>query len=541
MKITINNYDEIAAKIDWGKMPEPVAQTHKRLMPIASKNNWSQYNTSPQIHETVDLFFKRIESLMAPQPANKTEKKAAEKQPSKPQSIPASKPAKAAKNLPAESIKEKATRPKKEKVVYDTKEVEHIENDVSFIRRYANMHGKTKTADQILRLLKGLQKAMVEKRITKQSPYAKEIMGMQESLATCYERMNGAGTIELTITATKLKRYLAIANSEQKMLSVALLTAYISLHGAKDARDKARKLLDRINTAIENGAVTKADKYFKPLNAALQNLQQFITDHKSMLSVQQAELNGLAGIPGAETVQAVPDRKNHKIDLYDLWEARRAVPQESFSGFGNAEETKVIPLPMPASPSVRVMNSMDFTRLKFKTLGFKGKWKAFIGDPAPGFKAMISGKPKLGKSTLAIEFAGYLARNHGRVLYVAKEEGLDKTLQDKLNRPEVKHPNLEVADGIPDNSILARADFIFLDSVTKLGLTPEALSNLEASLPGKSFIDILQTTKDGVFRGSDAFQHNVDVVIEVPERGKAIQFGRFNQGGEMDISFPQAA
>jgi hypothetical protein len=27
----------------------------------------------------------------------------------------------------------------------------------------------------------------------------------------------------------------------------------------------------------------------------------------------------------------------------------------------------------------------------------------------------------------------------------------------------------------------------------------------------------------------------VDVVIEVPEKGKAIQMGRFNQGGEIDI------
>jgi hypothetical protein len=27
----------------------------------------------------------------------------------------------------------------------------------------------------------------------------------------------------------------------------------------------------------------------------------------------------------------------------------------------------------------------------------------------------------------------------------------------------------------------------------------------------------------------------VDVVIEIPEKGKAVQFGRYNQGGEMDI------
>lgn len=29
--------------------------------------------------------------------------------------------------------------------------------------------------------------------------------------------------------------------------------------------------------------------------------------------------------------------------------------------------------------------------------------------------------------------------------------------------------------------------------------------------------------------------HDVDVVIEIPELGRAVQFGRFNQGGEMQI------
>lgn len=30
-------------------------------------------------------------------------------------------------------------------------------------------------------------------------------------------------------------------------------------------------------------------------------------------------------------------------------------------------------------------------------------------------------------------------------------------------------------------------------------------------------------------------QTDADVVIEVPERGKAVQFGRFNQSGEISI------
>jgi predicted ATP-dependent serine protease len=146
---------------------------------------------------------------------------------------------------------------------------------------------------------------------------------------------------------------------------------------------------------------------------------------------------------------------------------------------------------------------------------------------------MVFGKPKMGKSYLCIDFAGYLARNHGKVLYVAKEEGLDMTLQKKLNDKDVAHPNLYVASVLPEN--LSNYDFIFLDSINKLGLSPEDLSRLKAFNPSKSFIFIFQTTKMGAFRGANTFQHDVDVVIEVPEKGKAVQMGRFNQGGEVGI------
>jgi len=146
---------------------------------------------------------------------------------------------------------------------------------------------------------------------------------------------------------------------------------------------------------------------------------------------------------------------------------------------------------------------------------------------------MIFGKPKMGKSYLCVDFAGYLARHHGNTLYVAREEKLDATLQKKLNDKAVKHPCLDVSDHLPGD--LSRYQFIFLDSVNKLGLSPQDLEQLKQENPGKSFIDVHQTTKDGKFRGTNEYQHDVDVVIEVPEKGKAVQFGRFNQGGEIEI------
>jgi predicted ATP-dependent serine protease len=181
----------------------------------------------------------------------------------------------------------------------------------------------------------------------------------------------------------------------------------------------------------------------------------------------------------------------------------------------------------------KVMSSVDFSSLEFDSIGFKGKWKKLIGDPSVGFSAMIFGKPKMGKSYLAPDFAGYLANNHGSVLYVAAEEKLDATLQKKLLDKNVASENLYVSDSLPKS--LKKYDFVFIDSINKIRMTPMDVERLRLSNKGISFVFIFQTTKQGQFRGGNEFQHDVDIVIEIPEKGKAIQFGRFNQGGHMKI------
>jgi hypothetical protein len=114
------------------------------------------------------------------------------------------------------------------------------------------------------------------------------------------------------------------------------------------------------------------------------------------------------------------------------------------------------------------------------------------------------------------------------------------TLQKKLNEKAVAHPNLYVSSYLPTS--LDSYDFIFLDSVNRLGLEPTDLNKMKAKNPSKSFVFIFQSTKDGNFRGANSFQHDVDVVIEVPRKGKAVQMGRFNQGGEVSIfDYPLAA
>ena len=123
-------------------------------------------------------------------------------------------------------------------------------------------------------------------------------------------------------------------------------------------------------------------------------------------------------------------------------------------------------------------------------------------------------------------------RNHGKV-HVPKEEGLDYTLQEKLNNKNVKHPNLFVTGTMTNN--LSAYDFIFLNSVNRIGLTPEDLQALKTKYPDKSFIYIFQSTKQGSFGGENSFQHDVAVVMEVHEKGRVVQMGALTREGEMNI------
>ncbi len=395
----------------------------------------------------------------------------------------------------------------------DARPVEQVDDEIRFIKRYALLHGKTKTDAQILNFINSLQKAILERRIRKSSPYAQEISYIQDNLVRLYNKMDKEVTIK--VRDNVLEEFLAIAGTVKVRSSVKYLKRYIRIQGKHINKEKAQKLIDLIQKAVKTGTIPKSDPYADRLDRVSQSLQTFtklakkgdtLAIHKSVLNGIQDALDGCSCCSGGNCKEG-----------------------ELLEGLGEPSATAV----GPDSSGNNIMSSVDFAEMNFDTLGFKGKWRELIGDPCESFTAMVYGRPKMGKSYLCIDMAGYLARDHGDTLYVAKEEKLDATLQQKLNDTNVKHPCLFVSDHLPDD--LSPYQFIFLDSVNKLQLTPEDLEQLKTANPGKSFIYIFQSTKDGHFRGANQFQHDVDVVIEVPEKGKAVQYGRFNQGGEMEI------
>lgn len=387
--------------------------------------------------------------------------------------------------------------------------VARIDDAVRFIKRYVLMHGKIKTDVQILNFINSLQRAILERRVRSTSAFAKQIQYIQENLIKLYNKMGRE--VEIRLQDNVLNEFTTIAGSEKIRLTVSYMKRYVGIQGKHITKDKAQKLYQLITIAIGKGQIKEADPHTKNIKKVVAALKKFVD--KAMpadtLQIHSTVLNG----------------------IHQALDGCCAACDKDKGNLGSIDGGAVKQTDMAIAGENGIMNSVDFANMKFETLGFAGEWKDFIGDPAAGFSAMISGKPKMGKSYLCADFAGYLARHHGETLYVAGEEKLGNTLQQKID--SVKHACLHVTGTLPKD--LSPYSFVVIDSVTRLGLNAGDLRRLKAMNPETSFIYVFQVTKNGQFRGENNFQHDVDVVIEVPKKGRAIQYGRYNQGGEMEI------
>jgi len=187
-----------------------------------------------------------------------------------------------------------------------------------------------------------------------------------------------------------------------------------------------------------------------------------------------------------------------------------------------------------------VMHGESLVKQNIPTYEFSEPYSDFIGHPTENFSAIVYGLPKSGKSNFSIQFASYLARQFGKVLYVASEEGLQsKTLIDKVkynlsDNREIffsgSRDMAEVRKQIKEKDY----KFVFFDSLNVLHLTSAQLEDIKQENKDKAFISVLQSTKDGAFKGNQDFAHNCDVVIKV-DNGIASQVGRFNAPAELRI------
>ena len=378
---------------------------------------------------------------------------------------------------PKKEPKAKKESKKKEKPTSNATPVEALSPEVKLIKRVITLQGKTmkkansEKTNNPRAILNAIQRAIRTKQIRKTSKYADEIMYAQDALIRMVNgSLNGTLSGADVINFTRYDDLEKVAHSEVVSEAAKIAAQFIKIQEQAGKEKEAGTLLKRIEKSNEKG---------EEIDGMKKALKNYVDGKTTKLKASEQVLRGLHGI----------------VDV-------------------NFESGDVV-------------NSTTIEGKNFDTLDFHGRWEGFFGKPSPDFKFMFYGKPGNGKSTFALQFAGYLSKELGKsVLYVANEEGFGYTLQEKVKRLNVANSNLYLCDSVPDD--LSQFDVVFLDSVNNLGLEPE---DLKAMPSGKAYVYVFQTTKDGNYMGKQEFAHDVDTVVRVENMNAYKDKNRY--GGEI--------
>lgn len=511
--ITDKNYFIEIERIGASSLPDTLRKSHEFV--VKSTNNgssWDTYQSNETIRKVINLYFEKLNQYLGTQPANKTQAPKSEPRP-----VPIRKTSSTAKPKSAKT----EHKPKKANQK-SRKKVEHIREEIKFIKRFVALHNKVKSPNSVLSLLKALQKSIIQKLIRKTSPLAKEIQTIQDKLVNLYNSMKGDFKIE--INEKDLAKLVVIAGGEEVYPSINIMKRYISLQGKEAEQKKLDSFIKQIEGALQKKKIGEDDPYLDKVRTILNTLKK--AKAGTVLSMAKAELNGLEGI-----VKACGCRTK-ATSLGKIYNTSGRVLRRCKSGTYSDAKKGACSHHKGLSG---VLTAEEIANRKFEYLAFSPPWSNLVGRPATNFTMMLHGEPGAGKTTLLLKFAKYLANTFGKVLYVSSEEFAASTMTEKVNTLLNPFPaNLEFAENLKDPE-LSQYDFLILDSVNDLGLQLQDYKGLRAKYPNTAFILILQHTKAGNYRGGKDWEHEIEIGGEVENGVITIYRNRYGVKGSMNF------
>ncbi len=175
------------------------------------------------------------------------------------------------------------------------------------------------------------------------------------------------------------------------------------------------------------------------------------------------------------------------------------------------------------------LDDIDLNQIQRMPSGVEQLDLVLGGGFVPGSLTLLGGRPGIGKSTLILKLANYLA-NTKRVLYVSGEENLGqiKLRANRLNvKNDVRFLNEQNSHNIMATALKNQVEFLIIDSI-QTTQTPDAtgvsgsVSQLKAiALELMEFAKSNQitvvlvghVTKDGDIAGPKHLEHMVDTVV----------------------------
>jgi hypothetical protein len=512
--INRSNYDKIISEFGIENLNPVLKAEHENYLSIQEF-----YDDDKDIRETVDIYLKAVEKFIRKFQAEQSETRPKKKSANEGASKSESKKFKTKiKKKPLNTKVKPTQRPKG--INANAKNVEHIREEIKFIRRYIRLHNKEKPAYSILSLIKSLQRSIIQKLIRKTSPYAAEIRLIQDKLVKAYNNAKGHD-IKLGIKEDELSKLVSIAGGEEVYPSINIMKRYVGMQGKAFDPKKIESFIRHIESVIKKKKVRSDDPYHDKVKVILKSIKKLKGGNFVQLS--QSELNGLEGIVNACSCKhglgkiyktRGPLRKCKKGTYTDSDEQGACSHNKGLSGVLTAEEM-----------ANRQLDLLDFFSF----------WLSLFGKPANNFTLMIHGEPHNGKTIFLLKLAQYLANNFGDVLYVSSEEFASPTMTKKVS--EFLNPlpdRLHFAENLTDPD-LSQYNFVILDSVNDLGLRINDFKELRKEHPDTAFIFILQHTKSGNFRGGKDWEHLAEIVGEVEKGVISITKNRYAPKTSIDF------
>ena len=502
--ITTNNYFRDIQTVSINTLPETLKKNHEFLVKVTVGGaSWASYKNSEQIHKTIDAYLVKLNEWIKTQKPHSPVKGESKK----PAKIPVAKKVKATKP-PVIKLKKETSKKFSGKI----HKVEHLIEEIKFIKRYVGLHNKVKTPSAILNFIKAVQKAIVQKIIAKTSSFAEEIRLIQDKLVKTYNNLKGNASVSIEINETDLARMVGIAGGEEVYASIPIIKRYIGMEGKMVEPAKINAFVSHIENVIKKEAL-KSDPYADKVKKILATLKRNLKGKREAINVSETELNGLSKI----VKHCDKHYHKHHVGNYTKHHSHRhsSHSHHSLHGLG-------------------VLTAEEVVNQHFDLLPFSGQWQALVGQPARNFTMMLHGEPGSGKTTFMLKFVKYLS-SMGSVLYVSSEEFNSSTLKAKV---------LEYLTPLPQNvhfamdthsSDLSQYDFVILDSINDIGLNLEDFKAMKRAHPNTAFVLLLQHTKAGQFRGGKEWEHEAAIAGVVNEGIISIYKNRFGVKGTMNF------
>lgn len=184
--------------------------------------------------------------------------------------------------------------------------------------------------------------------------------------------------------------------------------------------------------------------------------------------------------------------------------------------------------PQPATSLHGIVDATTLAGVNFRTFELQEPYKTDFHKINSDTQIMLWGSPGHGKTVYALKFAQYVAEVLGlNTLYIAHEEFGRSTFSEKLRQHNIGHANLKFTATLNQTQI-DQFDAIFFDSINSLEMTLADYRRLVKAHPGKLYVLIVQSTKDGDFRGGNNWEHEVDVAGEIRNRKLILHKNRFD-------------